>query len=221
MKSVFKNNLISFSLIMIMIASLFAGSTQVYAASGDTIVYITKTGECYHSSGCSSLSRSKIETTLQQAVNKGLRPCSKCNPGTLDTTSSSTEQKTDKVAAETSKKETVTTSKSATNNSKTTTGKASVNTSKSKKSTTSKSSGSTAKSSKNGSSTAKTTNATTDTTKTEKKESSYVANTSTKKFHKPSCASADKIKAENRLDYTGTRDDLIGQGYDPCKKCNP
>ena len=29
------------------------------------------------------------------------------------------------------------------------------------------------------------------------------------------------MKAENRQEYTGTRDRLIEQGYTPCKKCNP
>ena len=59
---------------------VFYGSDTVNAASGDSIVYITKTGSCYHNSGCSSLSRSCIETTLQAALNKGLSPCSKCHP---------------------------------------------------------------------------------------------------------------------------------------------
>ena len=49
----------------------------------------------------------------------------------------------------------------------------------------------------------------------------YVANKNTKKFHYPSCSSADDIKASNRWDYHGTRDELIGMGYVPCKRCNP
>lgn len=49
----------------------------------------------------------------------------------------------------------------------------------------------------------------------------YVVNTSSGKFHYPSCSSADRIKESNRWDYHGTRDDLIGMGYDPCKRCNP
>lgn len=49
----------------------------------------------------------------------------------------------------------------------------------------------------------------------------YVLNTNTMKFHKPSCSSVKKIKDEHRQDYTGSRDDLIAQGYDPCKNCNP
>lgn len=49
----------------------------------------------------------------------------------------------------------------------------------------------------------------------------YILNTNSKKFHKPSCSSASSIKSENKEIYTGSRDDLITQGYDPCKKCNP
>ena len=52
-------------------------------------------------------------------------------------------------------------------------------------------------------------------------EETYVLNTSTHKFHKPSCSSVETIKDENRQDYTGSRSDIIAMGYDPCKKCNP
>lgn len=49
----------------------------------------------------------------------------------------------------------------------------------------------------------------------------YVINTNTGKFHYPSCSSAKRISDANRSEYTGTRDDLIAQGYDPCERCNP
>lgn len=49
----------------------------------------------------------------------------------------------------------------------------------------------------------------------------YVLNTSSKKFHHPSCPSVGKMKAKNRKDYHGSRDDLIAQGYTPCGSCNP
>lgn len=50
---------------------------------------------------------------------------------------------------------------------------------------------------------------------------SYVLNTSSMKFHLPSCSSVDTISDKNREDYTGTKDELINQGYQPCKRCNP
>ena len=49
----------------------------------------------------------------------------------------------------------------------------------------------------------------------------YILNTNTKKFHYPSCSSVKQMKDSNKQEFTGSRDDLIAQGYDPCKKCNP
>lgn len=49
----------------------------------------------------------------------------------------------------------------------------------------------------------------------------YVANKNTKKFHYPTCYSAGQIKASNRWDFHGTREELVGKGYVPCKKCTP
>lgn len=50
---------------------------------------------------------------------------------------------------------------------------------------------------------------------------SYVLNTNSMKFHYPNCSSAQKISAKNRKIYTGTREDLIRQGYAPCGNCDP
>ena len=52
-------------------------------------------------------------------------------------------------------------------------------------------------------------------------EMHYVLNLSSRKFHLPDCASVDTIREENRQDYTGTREDLIAQGYTPCGSCKP
>ncbi|MCC8152087.1 MAG: DNA/RNA non-specific endonuclease [Lachnospiraceae bacterium] len=49
----------------------------------------------------------------------------------------------------------------------------------------------------------------------------YVVNTNTKKFHKPTCSSVDDIADYNRQDYSGSRDTLVLQGFEPCKRCNP
>lgn len=49
----------------------------------------------------------------------------------------------------------------------------------------------------------------------------YILNTNTKKFHLPDCESAAQIKDKNRQEYTGTREELIEEGYSPCKICNP
>ena len=49
----------------------------------------------------------------------------------------------------------------------------------------------------------------------------YVLNISSKKFHDPACSSVGKIKAENREYFSGERQELLTQGYEPCKVCNP
>jgi len=49
----------------------------------------------------------------------------------------------------------------------------------------------------------------------------YVLNKNTKKFHYESCKSAKKIKDKNRAYHTGTREECISMGYDPCGNCNP
>ena len=49
----------------------------------------------------------------------------------------------------------------------------------------------------------------------------YVLNTNTKKFHDQDCGSAKNISAGNRAEYTGSRDELIADGYSPCGVCKP
>ena len=45
-----------------------------------TTVYITRTGEKYHRSGCQYLSQSKIAISLADAKARGYTPCSVCDP---------------------------------------------------------------------------------------------------------------------------------------------
>ena len=49
-------------------------------------------------------------------------------------------------------------------------------------------------------------------------EITYVLNIKTKKFHKPTCGS---LPTTNRQDTSESRDSVIAQGYEPCKKCKP
>lgn len=53
------------------------------------------------------------------------------------------------------------------------------------------------------------------------KESTYILNTSSRKFHKPDCGSVETINPSNKKSYTGTREELINQGYEACGKCKP
>ena len=55
----------------------------------------------------------------------------------------------------------------------------------------------------------------------ESRETTYVLNTNTKKFHYPTCSSVDDMKEKNKQIYTGSRDEVINMGYVPCKRCNP
>lgn len=49
----------------------------------------------------------------------------------------------------------------------------------------------------------------------------YILNTNTGKFHDPDCGSVRQMAEKNKQVYTGSRDEVIGMGYVPCKKCNP
>ena len=52
-------------------------------------------------------------------------------------------------------------------------------------------------------------------------ENTYIINKSSKKIHRQSCSSLKQMKDSNKKEVKSTRDELISQGYDPCKKCNP
>ena len=49
----------------------------------------------------------------------------------------------------------------------------------------------------------------------------YILNTNTKKFHYTDCRSVKQMKEKNKKYYTGTREECIGMGYDPCGNCKP
>ena len=55
----------------------------------------------------------------------------------------------------------------------------------------------------------------------ESDEMTYILNTSSKKFHDPDCAGAKTMKESNKQTYTGSRDDVIAEGYSPCGTCKP
>lgn len=52
-------------------------------------------------------------------------------------------------------------------------------------------------------------------------EKTYILNQNTKKFHTSNCSSVQQMNAKNRKEFTGTRDELIAQGYEPCQQCHP
>lgn len=64
--------------------AVFILVSPALAAGGNTVVYITRTGECYHTGSCRYLKKSKIEITLADAVARGYRTCKVCCPPSLD-----------------------------------------------------------------------------------------------------------------------------------------
>lgn len=55
----------------------------------------------------------------------------------------------------------------------------------------------------------------------ENEEAIYIVNTNTRRFHLPSCSSVREMKESNRENFTGSREELIEEGYIPCGKCRP
>ena len=55
----------------------------------------------------------------------------------------------------------------------------------------------------------------------EKTEKAYILNINSKKIHNPTCESVQKMKPSNKKEYMGSLEDLLQQGYVPCKMCKP
>ena len=49
----------------------------------------------------------------------------------------------------------------------------------------------------------------------------YVLNLNTRRFHYPDCDSVKSIENDNKGSYTGSRQQLVEQGYVPCGGCKP
>ncbi len=54
-----------------------------------------------------------------------------------------------------------------------------------------------------------------------RRETDYILNTSSKKFHLPDRSCSNGIIDKNREQYRGYREDLIEAGYSPCGTCKP
>lgn len=55
--------------------------------------------------------------------------------------------------------------------------------------------------------------------KTKRGSGIWIASSTSKTFHKPDCGRVGRISAANRIELTGGKDSLIGQGYKPCAYC--
>lgn len=56
---------------------------------------------------------------------------------------------------------------------------------------------------------------------TEEEKISYICNINTMKFHYPDCSGVDQMKESNKLPVSASREEVISQGYEPCKRCKP
>lgn len=52
-------------------------------------------------------------------------------------------------------------------------------------------------------------------------EVTYILNTNSRKFHKPSCRSVELMKPENVQETSASREEVLEMGYKPCGNCNP
>jgi len=55
----------------------------------------------------------------------------------------------------------------------------------------------------------------------DKKSAAYILNTGSKKFHYSDCSSVGRMSEKNKKEFNGNRNELISDGYEPCKSCNP
>jgi hypothetical protein len=89
---------------LVLFAPLFSGAViQLPLAPADALaqqqkvdpatitVYVTKTGEKYHSDGCRHLRQSRIAISLKEAARR-YQPCSVCKPPTVKQGASSSQE---------------------------------------------------------------------------------------------------------------------------------
>lgn len=79
--------------ILLIIVLALCGTVSAYTGNGAVIVYITRTGSCYHVGTCGYL-RSKYEIALEDAYLRGYYRCSRCNPPKYTGTATRAEQET-------------------------------------------------------------------------------------------------------------------------------
>ncbi|MBQ8003991.1 MAG: MBL fold metallo-hydrolase, partial [Oscillospiraceae bacterium] len=69
--------------------------------------------------------------------------------------------------------------------------------------------------------TSKSGNSATSAPQEEEKAESYIINTNSKKFHYPTCGSVSQMSEKNKQSYTGSKSQLLAEGYSPCGTCKP
>jgi len=52
-------------------------------------------------------------------------------------------------------------------------------------------------------------------------EYTYIGNINSKKFHRIDCEVLKDTKEKNKIYFTISKEEIISEGYEPCKQCNP
>ncbi len=78
MKKVVLSLFVSLSLLLSVQANVSNLNRDKVVQSKESVVYITRTGTKYHRDYCGYLRKSKIKTSLNDAVKRGYSACSKC-----------------------------------------------------------------------------------------------------------------------------------------------
>lgn len=55
----------------------------------------------------------------------------------------------------------------------------------------------------------------------ESEDHTYILNTNTMKYHKPTCSGVQDMNPANRKKFSGNRKELEKRGYEPCGRCRP
>ena len=79
-----ESGLVAVAIYLLLFLAVQLGFAITSAPNGDTIVYTTRTGECYHKENCSTVGVG-YRRTLADAVKYGFRSCGICNPPSLKT----------------------------------------------------------------------------------------------------------------------------------------
>jgi len=58
-------------------------------------------------------------------------------------------------------------------------------------------------------------------TDTQNNKVTYILNTRSKKFHIPTCESVEKMSENNKLEFQGSREEVLELKYEPCGGCRP
>ena len=74
-----KKNFFTVLLVFTLVLSLSAHAFAYYTVPSDTVVYVTKTGSCYHRWGCASLKSVAASYTIATAEAYGYYGCSHCD----------------------------------------------------------------------------------------------------------------------------------------------